>query len=114
MRRAGAFAGVSLGAVAVTAMLFTLVFRSPADWRAIWLAAAVAWTVQMVGFAIVRLSPPRRLLTAWSAAAALRFLTLIGFAFVVVKPHGLPATASLISLASFLFLSTLIETRFLK
>ena len=114
MRRFGAFAGASLGVVLVAAMLFTLVFRGAAAWRAVWIAAAVAWTVQLVGFALVRLAPPSRLLTAWSGAAALRFVTLIGFAFLVVKPYGLPATAALLSLATFLFLSTLIETRFLK
>lgn len=114
MRRFGAFAGASLAVVLVTALLFSLVFRSPAEWRAIALAAGVAWVVQMVGFAFVRMAPPHRLITAWGGAAALRFVTLIGFAFLVVKRQGLPATAALISLATFLFLSTLIETRFLK
>ena len=114
MRRFGAFAGAALAVVLVTAMLFTLVFRSPAEWRAIALAAVVAWVVQLVGFALLRVAPPHRLIAAWGGAAALRFLTLVGFAFLVVKREGLPATAALVSLATFLFLSTLIETRFLK
>lgn len=114
MRRWGLFAGASLVAIAGTALLLTLVFDGDPERRAIWLAAAVAWGVQLLGFAIVRMVPRERVMGAWAGAATLRFVALGVFAFLVVRPLALPATPALLSLATFLFLSTLLETRFLK
>ena len=55
----------------------------------------------------------RTILSGWIIGVALRFVTLIAYAFVAVKVLGMPAPAALISLVTFLFISTLVEPKLL-
>ncbi|MGH7617880.1 MAG: hypothetical protein ACREPM_11675, partial [Gemmatimonadaceae bacterium] len=52
-------------------------------------------------------------LAGWSIGVALRFATVILYALIAVKVLALPAPATLISLVTFLFLSTLVEPKLL-
>lgn len=105
-------AAVSL-IVLVSGLLLTIPFSSGDERRAIEASAGVALVVQLFAFAIARLSSERRFLAGWLTGAALRFVTLIVYALVAVKVLAMPAPAALISLAAFLFISTLVEPKFL-
>lgn len=113
MRAGLIFALASLTAIAVGGALLALVFRTPDDHRAILTSAGVAWVVQLLAFAVARMAPRERAIQAWGLGAALRFAVLLAYALLALRPLELPATAALISLAAFFFVSTLIETRLL-
>ena len=108
------FAVASLMVIALVGALLALVFRTAADHRAILTSAGVAWVVQLLAFATARMAPRNRALQAWGLGAALRFSVLLAYALLALRPLELPATAALISLAAFFFVSTLIETRLLS
>ena len=115
MKSWASYAALSAGAIAALAAVLGLTaFTSPDDRRALAVAAAVAWVVQLLTFAVVRFSGKRAVMKAWAAGVVLRFATLAVFAVVVVKVLTLPPTPALLGLATFLFVSTLIETRLLQ
>ncbi len=99
--------------VLVCGMLLAIPFSSGDDRRAIAASAGVAIVVQMFAFAIGRIASPRRFFAGWVAGAALRFVTLVTYALVAVRALAMPAPAALISLVTFLFVSTLVEPKFL-
>ena len=114
MRGLGRFALLAGAAIAVAGVLLALVFRSPADRQALLVSALVALAVQLLTFVLVRLAAREQLMKAWGAAAVVRFATLLVYALVVVRLAGLPAAPALLGLATFFFISTLIETRLLS
>lgn len=113
MRALGIFAALALVAIALTGGVLALVFRGPGSGRAILVSAALALGVQLVAYAIVRLAGPSKVMAAWGLGAILRLALLLLHAFVGLKALGLPPAPALLSLATFLFLSTIIETRLL-
>ncbi|MDQ6888449.1 MAG: hypothetical protein M3068_14340 [Gemmatimonadota bacterium] len=100
----------ALGTVLMSGWLLGLLFRSPPDRRAIWVSAAVAYGVQLLSWAILQISASYNLFAGRGIGVLLRLATLAVYALAIVKAHGLPATAALISLAVFLFLCTLVES----
>jgi hypothetical protein len=94
--------------------LLTLALPGPQDAAAIRLSAIVAIVVQLVAFAVTRIIAQRHLIAGWGAGSLLRFLALVIYALLAVRVFGLPPVAALVSLATFLFLSTLIEPLFLR
>ena len=79
------------------------------------ITAALAFLVQMVAFQIARLwQRKQNVIAGWGIGIALRFGVLVIFALIVAPRVGLPLSASLLGLATFLFVSTLIEPLFLK
>ena len=114
MRGGFVFAVASLAVIALVGALLALVFRTAADHRAILTSAGVAWVVQLLAFATARTAPRNRVMQAWVLGAVLRFSVLLAYALLALRPLGLPATAALISLAAFFFVSTLLETRLLS
>ena len=114
MKGLGRFALLASAAIAISGLLLSLVFRTPAERRALLVSAGVALVVQLLTFVMVRLATPRQVMRSWGAAALLRFATLLVYALVVVRMAGLPATAALLGLATFFFVSTLIETRLIS
>jgi hypothetical protein len=94
-------------------LLLAIPFSSPNERRAIEVSGVVAVVVQLFGFAIARSVPSQNFFSGWVIGIALRFVTLITYAFVAVKLLGLPAPAALISLVTFLFVSTLVEPKLL-
>ena len=110
----GLFAGFSLAVIALAGWAMTLVWSSPLETRAIWTSAAVAFSVQVIAFAIVKLSAKTNVMAGWGVGAILRFLVLGVYALVFVETLGLPSTVALVSLVAFFFLSTLIEPLLLK
>ncbi|MDB4874692.1 MAG: putative rane protein [Gemmatimonadetes bacterium] len=99
--------------VLVCGLLLAIPFSSGDERRAIEASAGVAIIVQLFAFAIARLAAQRSFLAGWITGAAMRFVTLIVYALVAVKLLAMPAPAALISLVTFLFISTLVEPKFL-
>ena len=108
------FAALSLALIAVAGWVMTVAYDSPGADRAVWTSAAVAFAVQVLAFAIVKLSAKTNVIAGWGIGSLVRFLVLGVYALVFVKALGLPSGAALVSLAAFFFLSTLIEPLLLK
>jgi len=95
--------------------ILSLVFSEPDVRRALTIAAPLALVVQLVAFFVVRAMARRKnVIAGWGIGIALRFSALVILALVAVPKLDLPLSASLLSLATFLFVSTLIEPLFLK
>ena len=109
MKRVLAFAAVAAALTASTAAIMTIVWSTPAEERAIWLSAAIAFVVQMLAFGVATLVRREQVMVGWGLGALMRLVTLSVYALVFVNALGLPATAALVSLAVFFFLSTLVE-----
>jgi hypothetical protein len=108
------FAAVTLPLIAAAAWVMGLVYRSAGEQRAIWISAAVAFVTQLLAFAVARRSVGRNVVAGWGLGVLLRVLVLAVYALVIVKAFGLPSSASLVGLATFFFLSTLLEPLLLK
>jgi hypothetical protein len=108
------YALAAIGSIAAAGWLLALAFAGPRDAAAIRLSAIVAIVVQLVAFAVTKANAQRHLIAAWGVGSLLRFMTLLVYALLAVKVLGLPSLAALVSLATFLFLSTLIEPLFLR
>ncbi len=115
MKRWATFAAACLTVIALLAALLGLLFRSPAERRALWITAGVALVVQLAAFAAVRAgSKKKNVMVGWGAGIGIRFAALIVWGLAGVSQLGLPQAAALLSMASFLFVTTLIEPLFLK
>jgi hypothetical protein len=109
MKRLLAFAAIAAVLTATAALIMTIVWPTPAEERAIWVSAGVAFVIQMLAFGVASLVTREQALVGWGLGAVLRLVTLAVYALVIVNALGLPATAALVSLATFFFLSTLVE-----
>ena len=114
MKQAVLFAIVGATLIALAAIVMFLLFEASDARRAILISAFVALIVQLLGFALIKAMPKDKLFIGWTLGAGLRFVVLIVFALTVVGRFGLPSTPALVSLALFLFVSTLVEPLFLK
>ena len=113
MRRGGLFVALCTGSVLVVGLLLGLAFRRPGDARAIVVSGCLAIAVQIVLFAAVRAADPRRLMTMWGLGALVRLATLVVYGVLMLRPFHLAPVPALVSLAAFLFVTTLIESRLL-
>jgi hypothetical protein len=103
----------SLVVVGLAAAVFVAVYSAPAERRTVGLSALVALVVQLVAFAFARILADRgNAIAGWVLGAAACFAVLIVYGFVS-RSLGLPQTAAMLSLATFFFLTELIEPPFL-
>ncbi|HEX6252104.1 MAG TPA: hypothetical protein VFZ56_11775, partial [Gemmatimonadaceae bacterium] len=109
MRRTGLFGLVSAGVIVTAGALLLLVFPGRPSTVAIALSAAVALLVQLVAFTILRRTRDSGVLVGWGLGSILRLGTLAVYALVVIQLLGLPATPALVSLATFLFATMILE-----
>jgi hypothetical protein len=107
------FAAISLGLTLAAALVLGVAFDEPAEKRAVWISAGVAYFVQLLAFGLARLLRRDNLLLGWGMGALVRLVTLVAFALVFVNALGLPPSAALISLVIYFFATTLIEPLFL-
>jgi hypothetical protein len=107
------FAAISLGLTLVAAVVLGVAFDGPAEQRAVWISAGVAYGVQMLAFAVARLMRRDNVMLGWGMGVLLRLVTLVGFALVFVNALRLPPSAALISLVIYFFATTLVEPLFL-
>jgi cytochrome b subunit of formate dehydrogenase len=108
------YAITAVALIAIAGWLLTLAFPGPQDAAAIRLSAIVAIVVQLVAFAVTKALARHHLIAGWGSGSLLRFVTLVMYAALAVKVLGVAPVAALVSLATFLFLSTLIEPLFLR
>jgi hypothetical protein len=114
VRPVALFAAATLVLIALAGWAFMFVYESPDAARAVWTSAAVAFVVQVLTFAVIKLSAKTNVIAGYGIGAIMRFAVLGVYALVFVKALGLPSGAALISLAAFFFISTLIEPLLLQ
>lgn len=114
MKAVALFAVASAALIVAAAWILGLVFVGPGDHHALRVSAAVAFVVQLFSFSIARLVAHGNVMAGWGLGMLLRLATLVVYAFAIIKAFGLPPSAALMSLATFLFVSTLIEPVLLK
>jgi len=103
------YALASLVAITVGGWLLSLVYVVPVERRALLVSALLAFVVQVAAFAIAReFARANNAIAGWGLGALISILTLIVYGFVV-RHFGLPSGPALLSLASFLFVTELIE-----
>ena len=115
MKKSLAFAAACAAAIAAAWVIGFLLFPDAAVRRALGMTAVLAFLVQLVAFAIARAWVRKQnVMAGWGIGIALRFAALLLFGLIGVPRLGLPVGASLLALAMFLFVTTLIEPLFLK
>ena len=114
MRAFALFTAATAAILAGAGGLLALVYRTGAERHALWVSAGVAMGVQLFAFAIARLTLRTNVIAGWGLGALLRMVALGVYALVVVNALGLVSGAALISLATFFFLTTLIEPLLLQ
>ena len=97
IKRFATFAVASAAIIALVAVLFGLIFGSPADHRAIRISALIAYGVQLFGFVVVLLVRTTNIFAAWGLGMLLRLVTLAVFAFLVVRGMRLPPESAQLS-----------------
>ena len=107
-------AALSLAIIALGSWAFAHVFPAPDERRAVLISAALAFVVQLAAFALARRTAGTNPFAGYGLGMLLRFATLFVYAFVAVGSLGLPSSAALLSLATFFFVSTLVEPPLLK
>jgi len=115
MTRSMTFSAVCLTVIAALAAILGIFFRSPLERRAVWLAAGTAFVIQLVSFAAVRIATQKKnMLVGWAAGIGIRFAAFLVWGLAGVSQLQLPQGAALLSMAAFLFVTTVIEPLFLK
>ena len=96
-------------AIGLAGGVFTAVYGTAPERSAIWISALVALVVQVVAFAIARiLSDKGHGIAGWGLGAVICVIALVVFG-LVSRALGLPSNAALLSLATYFFLTELIE-----
>jgi hypothetical protein len=96
-------------AIGLAGAVFVAIYPSPAERHAVAVSAAVALVVQMIAFAFARMLASRgNAIAGWASGAVVCFAALLVYGFVS-RTFGLPQNAALLSLATFFFLTELIE-----
>jgi hypothetical protein len=115
MTRMLRFAAASAAAIAAVWVIGMVSVADEAVRRALGISAVLAFVVQLVAFAIARAWVKKQnVMAGWGIGIALRFAALLLFGLIAVPRLGIPVGASLLALAMFLFVTTLIEPLFLK
>ena len=115
MKRSLLFTAACAAIIGALWVILVIIFTDTVVRRALAISAAVAFIVQVAAFLVVREFARRKnVMAGWGIGIALRFGALVIFAVVAVPRLGLPLATSLLGLATFLFVSTLIEPLFLK
>ena len=108
------FAIVAAVVCVVGGGILAVFYQQSAERSAIMVSAGVALVLQLLVFAGLRLAPRDHVVAAWGVGAIARFAVLVLYALVIVKALALPTGAALVSLATFLFVLTVLEPPFLK
>ena len=108
------YALASFAVIAVAAGAFAFVYDDGAARQVVLVSAALAFAVQLVAFAVARLLAANgHGIAGWGLGAVFCFVTLVVYGFVC-RAAGLPTSAGMISLATFFFLTEVIEPPFLN
>lgn len=113
MKALALYALATIAIVALLAWLFGLHYVAPAERQAIRLSAAIAIALQVGAFGVARAMGKRNVVAGWGIGALLCLAAVILFGFAA-RGLGLPQEAALLSLATFLFVTELIEPPLLR
>ena len=104
------YALCSLVVICLSAGVFTAVYGSAPDrLAAVWVSAGIALVIQVVAFAIARLlAATGNGIAGWGLGAVICLTVLLIYGFVS-RALGLPSNVAMLSLATFFFLTELIE-----
>ncbi len=95
--------------IGLAAGVFLAIYPGPSARNAVVTSALVALVIQVVAFAIARLLAQNgNGIAGWGLGAMICFAALVIFGFVS-RSLGLPTDVALLSLATFFFLTELIE-----
>lgn len=108
MRATAAFAAAAALLIALASVVLARFYPAPDDVRALWVSGVVAFGVQLLAFAMLKLAGPKNVIAAWGIGVIVRFVTLLVFMLVIVSAVGLSANAPLF-LAVFLFVTMVVE-----
>lgn len=116
MKRVMRFVAATAVLIVVGAFLLGLLFRLPGDAHAIEVSAVLAFAVQSFAFAVVLLvaGTGTNVFPAWGLGMLLRLAALAVMGFWLVRALGLRAEPALLSLATFFFVTTLVEPLLLR
>ena len=108
------YALASAGLIAVAGAVYALVYATPAARQAVLVSAVVAFVVQLATFTLARLfAASGNAIAGWGIGAMVCLVTLVIYGFVC-RAIGAPTDAALLSMATFLFLTEVIEPLFLS
>jgi hypothetical protein len=108
MRATVAFAAAAVLLIAVSALVLSRFYGSPDEVRSIAVSAVVALCVQMLTFAMLKMSGSKHVIAAWGVGAVVRLVILVVYMLVIVPAVGLTTSAPLF-LAVFLFVTMVVE-----
>jgi hypothetical protein len=114
MTRFAQFLAVTVAISAFGAWIITLAVPGELVARSVWISAAATVVIQLLGFSLVKMMQPANVIAGWGLGMILRLFTLVLFGMFGVRAFGLAMAPAMLSLAAFLFVSTLIEPVFLK
>jgi hypothetical protein len=107
-----AYAAATAALLVVMAAGAGALFES-ADPTSLWLAALVAWAVQLMAFAAGR-TRGLDFMVSWAGGMLLRFAVVAGAALWVTRSSGLDAATALVGLVGFVMVLVLLEPLFLR
>lgn len=99
--------------LAVLGVVLLLAYGADMQRAIVW-SAGVSFVTQLVAFAIVQRMAKQNVIAGWGIGAILRFVVFVIWALVCIKSLALPSAAAMVSMAVFLFASTLVEPLFLQ
>lgn len=104
------------GVVTLAGALLGSVLVADAAVRAVWFAAALAYPLQLLAFAVLVAVRERQnlFLLGWLGGLVLRFLTVGVVAFWLSRTPVFPIEPALLSLVAFVFVLLLLEPLFLR
>ena len=106
------YALASAGLILVGAWAFAFAYEG-AERRAVFISAGVAFVLQLLAFAVARLlAAGGNAVAGWGLGAVVCIFSLVIYGFVC-RAAGIPSDAAMISLATFFFLTEVIEPPFL-
>lgn len=108
----------SVGSAALLVLLaagVSAVFTD-ADDGAVWLAAGVAWVVQLIAYVLLAVGRKRGagFMVGWGLGMLLRFAALAGMAVLVTVSETYDPASALLGLVGFMMVLVLIEPLFLR
>lgn len=113
-RAIGLFAAAQTVAFLLVLGGMLAVFRAPGDGRAVLVAALLAFMVQLMTFAIVRLAGQEQVIAAWGLGVLVRFAVVALWVWLLIPALGLASTPAALAMVALLFVSTLVEPLFLN
>jgi hypothetical protein len=103
------YALACVAVIGLAAGVFVAIYQGPVERQAVLVSAVVALVVQLVAFTFARLLAAKGSgIAGWGMGAVLCLASLVVYGFVS-RALGLPSNAALLSLATFFFLTELIE-----